>query len=100
MADATEATTSPEEEALTKAFSYLVKSIDTDSLLPAALSRNLISDNQRSDCVCEPNPYKKAEKFVGHLLRAVNGNSDEFYLFIQLLLESGQQSIATRMIGK
>lgn len=100
MATATEDITSPEEEALTKAFNYLVKSIDTDSLLPAALSRNLITNYQRSDCVCEPNPYKKAEKFVDHLLRAVNGDSDKFYIFMQVLLESGQSSIAKRMNGQ
>lgn len=100
MAAATEATTSPEEKALTKAFSYLVKSIDTDSLLPAALSRNLITIYQRADCVCEPNQYRKAEKFVDHLLRSVSGDSDKFYLFMQVLLESDQPSIAKRMNGQ
>ena len=78
-------TTSSEAEALKNAFEYLIDSIDTDSLLPAALSRNLIREHQREDCSCESDRYKKAEKFIGHLLRAVNGDSNKFHVFIQVL---------------
>ena len=56
-----------EPEALKHSFSYLVNSIDTAALLPVALSRNLITDRQRTECYNEADPYKKAETFVGYL---------------------------------
>ena len=91
---------SSESEALKLAFSYLVNSIDTASVLPNALSRGLISERQRSECASEPDPYKKAEKFVGHLQRAVNGDSNKYHTFIQVLKETGQASIASRLGGE
>ena len=78
-------------------FSYLVNSIDTDGLLPAALSRQLITEPQRVDCFIEPDPNKNAEKFLGHLQRAVNGDSKKFYIFVQLLNDSGQENIASHL---
>ena len=86
-----------EQETLTLMFSYLVNSINTDGLLPAALSRQLITERQRLECFSEPDPNKKAEKFLGHLQRAVNGDSNNFHIFVQLLNESGQKSIASRL---
>ena len=86
-----------EQKTLKLMFSYLVNSIDTDSLLPAALSRELITERQRLECFSEPDPNKKAEKFLGHLQRAVNGGSENFHIFVQILDESGQESIASRL---
>ena len=99
MATSGEATTSSEALALKNAFEYLVDSIDTDSLLPAAFSRKLITEYQREDCSCESDRYKKAEKFLGHLLRAVNGDSNNFYVFIKVLKDH-QPSIARRIHGQ
>ena len=89
--------TAAEQETLKLMFSYLVNSIDTDGLLPAALSRQLITERQRFECFNEPDPNKKAEKFLGHLQRAVNRDSNKFHIFVQLLNESGQESIASRL---
>ena len=94
------ASSSPAEpEALKHSFSYLVSSIDTAALLPAALSRNLITDHQRSECYNEVDTYKKAETFVGYLQRAVNADYDNFHSFVQILKETGQAKIATRLRG-
>ena len=87
-----------EQETLKLKFSYLVNSIDAAALLPAALSRQLITERQRVECFSEPDPYKKAEKFLGHLQRAVNGDSENFHIFVQLLNESGQAKIASRLL--
>ena len=89
-----------EPEALNLAFSYLVNSIDAATLLPPALSKQLITQPQRSDCASEPDPYRKAEKFLGHLHRAVNGDNTKFHTFVQVLRETGQVSIASRLRGK
>ena len=86
-----------EQETLKLMFSYLVNCINTDGLLPAALSRQLITERQRLECFSEPDPNKKAEKFLSHLQRAVNGDSENFHIFVQLLNESGQGSIASRL---
>ena len=86
-----------EQETLKLKFSYLANSIDTAALLPAAMSRQLITESQRVDCFIEPHPNKKAEKFLGHLQRAVNGDSKNFHIFVQLLNESGQESIASQL---
>ena len=91
---------SAEPEALKLAFSYLVNSIDAAALLPAAMSRQLITERQRSECVSEPDPYKKAEVFLGHLQRAVNGDYIKFHAFVQVLHDTGQPSIAWRLHGK
>ena len=96
---ATAAGSSAESEALRLAFGYLVNSIDSNSVLPAALSAHLISDSQRSECASEADPFKKAEKFLGHLQRAVNGDSNKYYIFIRVLKETGQASIASRLQG-
>ena len=61
-----------ESEALRISFDHLVNSIDTAALLPKALSSQLISEPQRSECASETDPYKKAEKFLRHLQRAVS----------------------------
>ena len=86
-----------EQETLKLAFSYLVNSIDTAGLLPAALSRKLITNRQRLECSSETDPNKQAEKFLGHLQRAVNGDSNKFHIFVQLLNESDQESIASSL---
>ena len=88
-----------EPEALKHSFGYLVKSIDTAALFPAALSKNLITDHQRTECYNEADPYKKAETFVGYLQRAVNGDYYKFHTFIQVLQEIGQPQIASYLRG-
>ena len=88
-----------EPEALKHLFSYLVNSIDTAALLPAALSRDLITDRQRTECYNEADPYKKAETFVGYLQRAVNADYDNFHIIIQILKKNGQAKIASRLRG-
>ena len=88
-----------ESEALNHLFSYLVNSIDTPALLPVALSRNLITDRQRTECYNETDPYKKAETFLGHLQRAVNADCDNYYTIIQILKETGQADIVSRLQG-
>ena len=88
-----------EPEALKHLFSYLVNSIDTAALLPAALSRDLITDRQRTECYNETDPYKKAETFVGYLQRAVNADYDNFHIIIQILKKNGQTKIASRLRG-
>ena len=88
-----------EPEALKHLFSYLVNSIDTAALLPAALSKNLITDRQRTECSNETDPYKKAEKFLGHLQRAVNADYENYYTIIQILKETSQAQIASRLRG-
>ena len=98
MATAARASTNPAEpEALRLAFAYLVNSIDTSSLLSDALSRGLIREQQRAACASEPDPYKQAEKFLGHLQREVNGDSNKFKIFVQLLVDTGQSSLASRL---
>ena len=82
-----------------RSFSYLVNSIDTAALLPAALDQNLVTSRQRSECDNEVNQKKKAETFVGYIEEAVNGNSDNFQSFILILEESGQTHIASRLRG-
>ena len=88
-----------EWEALKHLFSYLVNSIDTAALLPAALSKNLITDRQREECSNETDSYKKAEKFLGYLQRAVNADYDNYYIFVQILKKTGQERIASRLRG-
>ena len=73
---ATAARPAAEPEALKHLFCYLVNSIDTAALLPAALADNLITDRP---CYNEADPYKKAETFVGYLQRAVNADYDLHY---------------------
>ena len=92
-------TGSAESEALRITFSYLANSIDVATLLSVALSRGLITDPQRTDCSSEPDPYRKAVKFLGHLQRAVNGDSDRFHSFVRVLFETGQVTIASRLNG-
>ena len=70
--------TSAESEVLSQAFSYLANSMDTTALLQPSMGRKLITARQRSECVNEPDPYKKAEVFLGHLQRAVNGDVTNF----------------------
>ena len=88
-----------EPEALKHSFSYLVNSIDTAALLSAALSKNVITDRQRTECYNETDPYKKAETFVGYLQRAVNADYDNYYTIIQILKETGQAQIASHLRG-
>ena len=91
---------SAESEALKISFDYLINGIDTAALLPKALGTHLVSEPQRSECASETDPYKKAEKFLGHLQRAVNGASNKYHIFMQILKETGQASIASRLRGK
>ena len=97
---ATRAGSFAEPEALKLAFSYLANSIDAAALLSSAMSMRLITERQRSECASELDPYKKAEVFLGHLQRAVNGDYIKFHAFVQVLYESGQASIARRLHGK
>ena len=90
---------SPEAEALQCANSYLVNSIDTDSLFAISLSKQLLTNHQEADCVSESTNYKKAEKFLGYLRRAVNGDSSKFYTFLEILDEIGQAKIASHLQG-
>ena len=90
---------SPESEALQLAFKYLMDSIDTASILPAALNAHLISEPQRSECASEPDPYKKAEKFLGLLQRAVNGDSNKYHTFIRILKGNGHMALAEQLHG-
>ena len=94
------ATATAEPEAVKHSFSFLVNSIDTAALLPAALSRNLITDRQRTECSNETHSvYQRAEKFLGYLQRAVNGDYYKFHTFVQILQENGQAQIASRLRG-
>ena len=88
-----------EPEALKRSFSYLVNSIDTAALLPVALKRNLITDRQRTECYNEADPYKKAETFVCYLQLAVNADYDKYHTFVQILKETYQAQIASRLRG-
>ena len=97
---ATAAGSSAESEALKLSFSYLVNSIDTASVLRAALSAQLVSDSQRSECTSETDSYNKAEKFLGHLQRAVNGDSNKFHKFVQVLEETNQVNISHGLQGR
>ena len=96
---ATAAGSSNESKALRIAFGYLVTSIDLTAVLPAALSAGLISESQRSECDSETAPSKRANKFLGHLQRAVNGDSNKYHTFVQILKEVGQASIASYLQG-
>ena len=95
----TSGASSAEAEALKLTFENLVNSIDTSSLLPAALSRGLIRETQRAECTSEVNPYQKAEKFLEHLQREVNGDSSKFLTFVQLLVDTGHSNLASRLLG-
>ena len=88
-----------EKETLRVLFGDLVESIDTAILLPAALSSSLISEQQRSDCASEADPYKKAEKLLTYLQRSVNGDSNKFHTFVKILRETNQETIAVRLQG-
>ena len=96
---ATAAGSSAESEALRLAFSYLVNSIDSTSVLPAAQSAHLISKSQRSECDSVADSFKRAEKFLGHLQRAVNGDSNKYHTFVQVLERTGQATIASLLQG-
>ena len=86
-----------ESNALKQAFIYLASSIDAAALLPVSMSRDLITEWQRSECASQLEPYKKAEVFLGHLQRTVNGDYIKFHAFVQVLQETGQASIAQRL---
>ena len=89
-----------EAEALKKSFAYLQRSIDTDAILPQALSKQLISDHQRAECVAESDVYKKANTFLTLLQRSVVGESDKFHKFLEILNNIGQSTIASRLRGE
>ena len=88
-----------ESEALKHSFRYLVNSIDTDAVLPAALSKDLITDRQRTECANESNPYKKAETFLECVQRAVNGNPHKFNDFLDILQSTSQKEIVSNLRG-
>ena len=91
---------SPEAETLNLAYSHLVNSIEIDSLIPIALSKQLLTSRQRDDCcIGEATDYKKAEKFLGYLQRAINGDSDKFHTFVEILDDTKQVKIATWLRG-
>ena len=103
MASTAGSSSSAEAEALKRSFSYLVNNIDTAALLPDALKRNLITDRQRAECSCNEaySVYQRAraEKFLSYLQRAVVSNYDKFHSFVQILEETGQAHIASRLRG-
>ena len=84
---------------LQKKFSYLVNSIDADSLVSAAHSAGLLTQAQQSDCLAESNVHKKSEKFVGHIQRRVNGDTNSFATFLDILGENDQEYIASNLRG-
>ena len=89
-----------EPEALKSLFSYLVNSIDTAALLPVALSKNLITDRQRTECSNDTDSvYQRAEKFLSYLQRAVNADYYNYHLFVSILKETNQVQIASRLRG-
>ena len=88
-----------EAEALKLALEYLVNSMDTSSILPAALSRGLMREQQKAECASESNPYQKAEKFLEYLQREVNGDNKKFHTFVQLLVDTGHSNLASRLRG-
>ena len=88
-----------EPEALKHSFRYLVDSIDTDAVLSAALSSDLITDRQRTECANESNPYKKAETFLGYVQRAVNGDPHKFDDFLDTLQNTSQKELVSRLRG-
>ena len=96
---ATAAGSSAESRALRLAGSYLVNRLDLTAVLPAALSAGLISDSQRSECDSETTPFMGAYKFLRHLRRAVNGDSNKYHTFVQVLKQTGQASIASDLEG-
>ena len=102
MTTAAGSSRSAESEALKIAFEYLVNRIDTTWVLVPrkGLSSQLVSEPQRSECASEPDPWKKAKKFLGHLQRAVNGDSNLYHTFVQVLMETDQASIAARLRGE
>ena len=57
-------------------------------------------ERRRTECYNEADLYKKAETFVGYLQqREVNGDYHKFYTFVQILQETGQTEIASRLRG-
>ena len=90
---------SPAAEVLKHLFSYLGNSIDAAALLPGALNRGLITDRQRAECYNETNPYRKAEMFLGYLLRAVIVDGSNYHTFVQILEQTGQAKIASCLRG-
>ena len=93
---ATAAENSAESKALRLAFSYLVNSIDLNSVLPAALNAGLISESQRSDFVSVADPVGN---FLGHLQRAINVDSNKYHTFVQVLEETRQFMLAQCLQG-
>ena len=85
---------SAESGVLRLTFTYLAARIDLTSVLPAALSAGLISESQRSDCNSDTNPFIRALKLVGHLQKAVDGDSKKFHTFVQILKETGHVDLA------
>ena len=88
-----------EAKALKLALEYLVNSMDTPTLLPAALSRGIIREQQKAECTSVSNPYQKAERFLEYLQREVNGDSSKFLTFVQLLVDTGHSKLASRLLG-
>ena len=97
---ATVAGSSAESKALNLWYSYLVDRLDFDtSVLRDASKAGLISESQRSECYSETILSTDANKFVDHLLRAVNDDSKKYHIFVQVLKETGQASIASHLQG-
>ena len=93
------ASSSAKAEALRHVSEYLVNSMDTSSLLPGAHAREIISERQKAECVSELNLYQKADKFLEHLQREVNGDNSKFDTFVQLLKDSDHSMLASRLLG-
>ena len=77
----------------------MVESVDAATVLAEALSKDLITDRQRSECSGESDPYKKADKFLGYLHRSINRNCENFRTFLEILDRTGQKGIAERLRG-
>ena len=80
-------------------FSYLVESIDATYVLPEALSKGLITARQKSECSRESDPYEKADEFLGYLYRRIIRDHKMFHTFLQVLDQTGQESIAKHLRG-
>ena len=99
VSEATDGSSYAAAEALKHSFSYLVNNVDTDALLPAALSKHLITDHQRTECYNEADPYKKAEMFLGYLQQAVITGYDSYHTFVLILKQTGQLQTASHLHG-
>ena len=83
-----------ELKVLRSQFSYLVGSISVGSILPEARSTGLITVRDYEGCKAESTEYKQAEKLMQCVERAVVADTGNFNLFLSILDQCEQTSIA------